>query len=138
MTTRNSDDFLPAVHRARIDRLNIYEVSEQELTLLERGSSESLLLIFAIFLLSTAVSFLVALLSTDIPSLKVFSVFVIISVVSSVLGGLLIAFWWWNRRSRSALFDEIRGRMVPEGVVTDAATIIDIHPSDPEQISRQP
>ncbi len=70
MTDRNAPEFLPAVRRARIGRLNIYEVSDSELQLLERGSPESLYLNFAIFLLSAALSFLTALFTTEIPSAR--------------------------------------------------------------------
>ena len=66
-------DLLPAIRRARIDRLNIYEISETELQMLERGSPESLFLNFAIFLLSSASSLLVALLTTKIVAVHGFT-----------------------------------------------------------------
>ena len=91
MTDRNAPEFLPAVRRARIDRLNIYEVSDSELQLLKRGSPESLYLNFAIFLLSAALSFLTALFTTEIPSTRVFNVFVMITIIGLVLGLLLLA-----------------------------------------------
>jgi hypothetical protein len=46
-------ELLPAIRRARIDSLDIYEVSEYELALLERGSPDCLFLNFAIFLLTS-------------------------------------------------------------------------------------
>lgn len=64
MSSQDRPKFLPAVRRARIERLDIYEISETELQILERGSPDSILLNFAIFLVSIAVSFLVALLTT--------------------------------------------------------------------------
>jgi len=120
-----TDQLLPAIRRGRIDRLNIYEVTDSELHLLERGSPESLFLNFAVFLLSTAISFLVTLLSTEIGSARVFSVFVILTVLGFILGTLLLALWWWHRRSSSLIIEEIRRRMPPEGIPSDASVIID-------------
>jgi hypothetical protein len=122
-----NQEFLPAVRRARYERLDIYEVSDSELQLLERGSSESLFLNFAIFLLSSSFSLLVALLTTNIESIRAFNIFVIITVVGFIGGVLLLALWGWHRRSRATLFEQIRRRMPPEGVV------LDMLPREPEQ-----
>jgi hypothetical protein len=126
-------EFLPAIRRARIDRLNIYELSESELNILERGSPESLFMNFAIFLLSCAVSLLIALLTTNIESERVFDVFVIGTVVGFALGLLLLAFWGWYRRSRSTIFEQIRRRMPPEGVPLDSSLVINVPPSGSEE-----
>src|SRR5712691_10613696 len=107
-------EFPPAIRRARIDRLNIYEVTDSELQLIERGSPESLFLNFAIFLLSSAVSLLVALLTTKIEETRVFIIFVAVTIIGFVGGALLLALWGWHRRSRSTIFDQIRRRMPPE------------------------
>jgi hypothetical protein len=118
MTQDGGAEFLPAVRRARIERLDIYEISEAELQLLERGSPESILLNFAVFLISIAASFLIALLTTEIQSLRMFNVFVIVTVVGFVAGIILLALWARYRRSTSALLRQIRQRMPPEGVST--------------------
>lgn len=119
-------EFLPAVRRARIERLDIYEISETELQILERGSPESILLNFAIFLISIAASFLIALLTTEIQSSRTFAVFVIVTVVGFIIGAILLAFWAWYRRSTTTMFEQIRRRMPPEGVPTTEidATVI--------------
>jgi len=134
MTDRSTlgSKFLPEIRRARIDRLNIYEVSDSELQLLERGSPESLFLNFAIFLLSSAISLLAALLTTNIESTRVFNVFVIVTVVGFIAGMFLLALWRWYTRSRSTIFEQIRQRMPPEGVPADAQEVIDVSPSGPE------
>jgi hypothetical protein len=113
--------------------LNIYEVSDSELQLLERGSPESLFLNFAIFLLSSATSLLAALFTTNIESTRVFNVFVIVTVVGFIVGMFLLALWRWYRRSRSTIFEQIRQRMPPEGVPPDAGEVIDVRPSGPEE-----
>jgi hypothetical protein len=118
MAQDDPQKFLPAVRRARIERLDIYEISETELQILERGSPDSILLNFAILLVSIAVSFLVALLSTEIQSSRTFAVFVIVTVVGFITGAVLLALWTWYRRSTTTIFDQIRRRMPPEGVPT--------------------
>jgi hypothetical protein len=82
-------EILPAVRRARYGQLTIYEISEDELELLERGSPDSLLLNFSIFALSVCVSFLIALLTTTIPSDRTFIVFVVVTAVAA-LGGVVL------------------------------------------------
>ncbi|WP_158808350.1 hypothetical protein [Beijerinckia sp. L45] len=116
MTDQRPNELLPAIRRARIDRLNIYEVSDSELQLLERGSPESLFLNFSIFLISVALSFLTTILTSDIGSTRVFIVFVVVIAVGLVAGVILLAFWGWYRHSRSTIFEQIRKRMPPDGV----------------------
>lgn len=128
MNDTNVSELLPAIRRARIDRLNIYEVSETELQMLERGSPESIFLNFAIFLISAASSFLVALLTTEIPSTRVFVVFVVLTVIGFVGGIVLFGLWGWHRRSTTTIFAQIRRRMPPEGVPINTAKIIDAEP----------
>ncbi len=53
----SSSEFLPAIRRARIDNLTIYEISDAELNILERGSPDSIYLNVAIALISSAISF---------------------------------------------------------------------------------
>jgi hypothetical protein len=126
---------LPAIRRAKIDRLNIFEVSESELDILERGSPESLFLNFAIFLLSSSGNLLIALLTTKIEAERVFYTFVIGTLVGFIGGLLLLALWGWYRRSRSRIFEQIRRRMPPEGVPSDPFTsvIIDAPPDEPRE-----
>jgi hypothetical protein len=133
--TTSGPGFLPAIRRARIDRLNIFEVSESELDILERGSPESLFLNFAIFLLSSSGNLVIALLTTRIESARVFIVFVIGAIVGFVGGLLLLALWGWYRRSRSKIFEQIRRRMPAEGVPPDpfASVVINARPSEPRE-----
>lgn len=109
-------ELLPAIRRARIDNLDIYEISEQELQLLERGSPESVYLNFAVFLLSSAVSLLSALVTMSVASLHVFTVFVVLTSIGFVGGVFLLCLWFRNRESTLAVLAQIRRRMPPDGV----------------------
>lgn len=107
--------FLPAIRRARFDQLTIFEISESELELLERGSPDSLLLSFAIALLSAAISLTAALLTATVESTRVFAVLVLITIVGYVAGIVLISLWWRTHRSVRSVVAVIRSRLPPEG-----------------------
>ena len=109
-------EFRPEIRRARFDRLTIYEISEDELATLARGSPDSVFLNFAIFLLSVAVSFIIALFTTTIEADRLFFVFVIITVIGLISGFVLLAIWWRNRKSVSEIVDAIKKRLPPEGI----------------------
>lgn len=111
MIQGDADAFLPAIRRARFGQLVIYEISDTELQLIERGSPDSLFLTFGIFLISIGVSFLVTLLSTGIDSIRIFTTFVVLSTIGMVTGLILLGLWWWYRKSRSNLFRTIRERL---------------------------
>ena len=58
----------PTILRGKVDSLSLYEITDFELDVLEKGSPNSIYLNFSIFLLSVGFSFLAALFSTDIQS----------------------------------------------------------------------
>ena len=103
------------VRRGAFARLTIYEVEESELEILTQGSPDSLFLNFSIFLVSTATSFLVTLLTVDV-STWVFIVFVSISTFGFFLGIFLLLLWFKNRKSVSFLVRKIRSRLPPEAL----------------------
>ncbi len=108
------------VRRGTYAHLTLYEVEKSELELLAQGSPDSLYLNFAIFLLSVAVTALVALftLPTDktSPVSMTFIVFVVITVLGFIIGIFLLLLWLKKRRSVSALVQEIKSRLPPEGI----------------------
>jgi len=110
-----AEEKLPAIRRARLGTLTIYEISEVELEVIERGSPESIFLNFAIFLLSAAISFSVALATTSILSNRTFLVFVVITVIGYLAGFLLLIIWWLSRRLTTSITRTIRERLPPEG-----------------------
>lgn len=80
------------IKRGVFAELTIHAVADHELESLAHGSPDSPYLIFAIFLLSTSVSFFVALLTTVLTS-RVFTVFVVITTVGFLNGVLLLIVW---------------------------------------------
>ena len=108
--------FLPEIRRGRFDKLTIYEISDTELELLERGSPDSTFLNFAIFLLSSAISFTVALFTTTITSERTFIIFVVITIIGYLGAFLLFLLWRKSHKSVSKTVETIKKRLPPEGV----------------------
>ena len=59
------DDEKLLVRRGRVGSVDLYEVKEHELELLEKGSTATLQFNFAIFLFSTAITCIVALVTSN-------------------------------------------------------------------------
>lgn len=110
-----SSEFAPAIRRARLDNLTIYEVSEGELEIIERGSPDSIYLTISVALLTLATSLLGSLLLTDIKSTTTLLTFIVVVVVGYVVGGILLILWKRSSSSVAVCVAAIRRRLPPEG-----------------------
>lgn len=99
------------VRMAEVDSICVYQVTEFELEILEKGSPNSLYLNFAIASITTALSFLIALVSTEIKSSRVFDVFVIVSILGFALGLFMIILWYRAYKSSSSIAKKIKNRL---------------------------
>lgn len=99
------------VRMAEVDSICVYQVTEFELETLEKGSPSSLYLNFAITFITTALSFFITLISTEIKSERLFNVFVIVSVVGFALGIFLLVLWYKAYRSSSSVANKIKNRL---------------------------
>jgi len=111
-----NNELFPAITRARLNNLTVYDVTDTELEILERGTPDSLYLNFSIFLLSSAISFTVSLFTTTITDTKVFIVFVVFTIVGYLGGFFLLLLWRKNHTSLTKCIDTIRKRLPPQGV----------------------
>ena len=109
----------PKIRRGRVDSLSLYEITDYELDVLATGSPSSIFLNFAIFFISVASSFLVALLSTTIASDRVFTVFVVVVGIGFISGIVLFSLWFRNRRTMSGIIDRIKERIPPDHAEDD-------------------
>lgn len=116
---KNQQDLNPIIRRARVDSLDFYEITDEELTTLEHGSPGSLFLLFATFLISIALSFLISLLTTKIENLYVYILFVIITIIGFVLGSLFLCLWIRECRSSISVSKKIRNRMKEEDKIEE-------------------
>jgi len=97
-----------------VDSITVYDVTDSELQDLERGTPGNIFLSFAIFLLSSAVSFTVALFTTDITSTRTFCVFVIIASIGGIGGLVLLGMWKKSKETTSIIIERIRKRVPKE------------------------
>jgi hypothetical protein len=110
--------FLPAIRRGRLDSLTIYDVTEAELELLERGSPDSIYFNVALSLLSASISFTVTIFTTTITSDRVYIFFVAFMIIGYIASIVLLLLWWRSHRSASTIIKNIRRRLPPEGEPT--------------------
>lgn len=106
----------PAIVWVPLGTLTIYHITEQELDQLEKGTPESTFFGFAVFLLSTAIAFLITLATTSIQSVWLFAGFLVVVVIGFVGGLLLMVMWIRFQRSTKSITKLIRNRKPPEGV----------------------
>jgi len=110
------------VKRGKFDSLTIYDVTEQELKIIENGSTNSLFLNFAIFLLSVSVSFFVAIFTVEWfpkeqePHLVSFIVFLVIAILSLLVGIICGFVWIRSHDSFKDTIKTIRQRLVEEKI----------------------
>ena len=100
--------------RGRVDSLSLYEITDHELDVLEKGSPGSLYLNFGIFLLSIGASFLSTLLTVDIQPSKIFIVCVVVSVVGILGGSFSILLWYKVKSEVSSVVEKIKRRIIEQ------------------------
>lgn len=111
----NKEGEIVKVKRARYDSLELFDVSENELTIIERGSPSSTYLNFAIFLISIACSFLTTLLTVDLKQKQsLFIVFTVICVLGFMVGVFLTIIWYLSKNEFDEVLKKIRDRMKQE------------------------
>jgi len=96
--------------RVPLGDLTAYAIAKAERVALERASMESLFCKLAIAALATAVSFLIALLSTTIHSDVTFTVFIVVCGFGFLCGVTFTLLWWQLRGSLKNVAQIIRGR----------------------------
>jgi len=95
---------------ARVDSLDCYEVTADELMQLEQGSPDSVVLNLAFVMFTAALTTFTALCSATFSSAGLHTAFVCGAVVTAVVGVALLVVWWALRRSRTSVIAKIRGR----------------------------
>ena len=99
------------VERGRLESLVIYDVTESELTLLEKTTDASVWLNFFIGTLSTALSFLISLLTINWEKSEMLKIIFICVVIIMGLASLICCvFWIRGRGERNKTINTIRNR----------------------------
>jgi hypothetical protein len=102
------------VRRGRVDSVDLYEVKENELELLEKGSPASLQLNFSIFLLSIAFSAILTLTTATVSIPLLETTYVVVAVVGLLVGFYLLLSWYRTQKSIAKVIATIRKRIPPE------------------------
>lgn len=111
-TTKDSSGQKPfRVRRGSVDSVDLYEIKDSELDLLEKGTPAHLQLNFAIFLLSIAFSSIGTLVTATFVYPIVQNIFLVTSVIGTLLGMYLLLGWYQSRSSLKELCKEIRRRL---------------------------
>jgi len=119
--TQNEGFIQPKIVRGQVDSLSLFEITDYELELLAQGGPNSIYINFAIFFFSIALSFFTTLLTVQIDSQKVFTVFVVLTVVGFAVGSVLMVLWFRTRTRISTLVTKIKAR-VPMAAAANQAT----------------
>lgn len=105
------------VHRKKLGAVTIYDVTEAELIILEKGTDASIWLNFFIGTLSIGVSFFVSLLTVDwgkeISLVQI--VFICITIIMFLSAVLCFVFWRKGRGQHQATIKTIKARTIQEG-----------------------
>lgn len=120
------------IRRHSIASVECYEISIDELNALEReGGNVGLDFQMCLFCVTLAASFFVALLTTHIDSQRTYTVFVVLVIAGTLLGGYFFLRWRKTRGEFSRIVAGIRARQV--GPVGDVE-----HPLMPSEAARLP
>jgi succinate-acetate transporter protein len=91
--------------------INLYEITESDLEIIERGSNNLIYLNLCIFLVSVACSFLIAILTCDFNKTPItFVIFTIVTVLFFVLGLVLFILWYGTKNDIKEILKKIKGR----------------------------
>lgn len=97
--------------RGSVDSVSLFEITDYELEILEKGSPSSTLFNFSIFFLSIGISFVITLMSTEIASQRVFLVFLVIATLGIGAGIVLLVLWSKFNSSNTDVCKRIRARV---------------------------
>lgn len=115
--------------RGSIDSLIFYEVTEDELSLLENGPSSSLYLNFTIALITLSISFFASIFTVEFKNYTTFVVFLVIALVSGLVGLGYGFTWYRSRNSYTAIIKKIKARAEAK-----TAPVVVADPTAPDEI----
>ena len=104
------------VRRRKIGAVTIYDVTESELTILEKGTDASIWLNFFICTLSIAASFFAAILTVDWGVKVTFTqvVFICVTIIMFLAAVICFVFWRNTKGQHEATIKTIKERTIQE------------------------
>lgn len=131
-----SDENKIAVVRGMVGSLSLYEITDYELEILERGSPNSVLLNFAIFAFSIGISFLTTVCVVTFTSIYMFTTFLVLTILGLFSGLVLFVIWYRTRSSTSEVCRKIRLR-IPSSSIVAASEVLSTSESDSETSNQE-
>lgn len=116
------------VNRCSVDSITLFEITEQELELLEQGSPSSTLLNFAIFSLSTGLAFLITLWTVKVDDQRTFVTFVVLAVLGLFSGIVLLVVWRKMSKSTASVVEKIKNRKKQVGPSYEDPSLVQQNP----------
>lgn len=103
-----------AIHH-RMDDIEIFPITKEQLDALERGAVSDLFLEIGLCLVSVFASFLCSLIVLDFTtSPKAFDFFMVICIVSGISSIIMFLLWWRNRKDKNKLITKIKSQKIEE------------------------
>lgn len=121
------------IDRHYIEEIKTYEVSEDQLTIVESGSSGGTALNFCIALYSIFISFVVSLLTTKIDNIAVLTFFWVVVSVAFILGTFFLITWLRAHASSKSIFLKIRNQKSTRVIRDNAQAEVPVQDIDDEQ-----
>lgn len=113
-TNNNQNESSICVKRGMVDSINIYEITENELEILESATPTGILFDIGLVCLSSSIALTVSVMTTTIDSERVFNSFLIFIIVGYLAFLTLTVIWYITRKSVKDTTKKIRNRMNPE------------------------
>lgn len=108
MTNDEASQFEPIVIVYPLKKLEVYQISGDQLKALERGSPDSPIFNFSIFFLGSCISLIIALATCSFESDRKFYVFVILALGCGITCIILFLLWIFKRKGETSVIDEIK------------------------------
>lgn len=122
--TRCNDILALRGEKRRVSSVDLYEVKEDELILLERGSDADIYFNFFIALITIAISTTATLVSATFNARIYETIFILITIVGYILGLFFFFLWRRHRRRVSRIIQTIRNRIPPENVRAEEQALV--------------
>jgi len=112
--SHNVEEKALRVRRGRVDSVDLYEIKENELEILEHGEPSSVYLNFSIFLLSIAITSVLALCTATFKNDLTKYSFLFVCILGFIIGLFLLILWYKGRKSVKSIIRKIRERIPPD------------------------
>jgi hypothetical protein len=106
----------PEVEFVPLGKMTVYAVTEMELLEIQRGSADSIFLVFGVACLSLCLPTALSILLLDSKNVKTYSAYCVIAILSGIAGLVLLFFWNFHRTNTQSTVEIIFERKTAVGL----------------------